>query len=75
VGLVGEVLSAEVDDRSERRRTRRIAEARFPRLKRLNEFNVDAVPSIQPATLAALATGNYMDAGEPIVLLGDSGTD
>lgn len=68
------MLSAEVDDRSERRRTRRIAEAKFPRLKRLSEFNVDAVPSIQPATLAALATGNYMDAGEPIVLLGDSGT-
>jgi DNA replication protein DnaC len=32
------------------------------------------VPSIQPATIAALATGAYMDAGEPIVLLGDSGT-
>jgi DNA replication protein DnaC len=58
----------------ERRRTRRIAEAKFPRLKRLSEFNVDAVPSIQPATHAALATGAYMDAGEPIVLLGDSGT-
>jgi DNA replication protein DnaC len=40
----------------------------------LSEFNVDAVPTIQPATLAALATGSYMDAGEPVVLLGDSGT-
>jgi DNA replication protein DnaC len=74
LAFLAEVLSAEVDDRTERRRTRRIAEAKFPRLKRLAEFNVDAVPTIQPATLAALATGNYMDAGEPIVLLGDSGT-
>src|SRR6266545_3266789 len=52
----------------------RLAEAKCPRLKRLSEFNLDAVPSIQPATIAALATGAYMDAGEPIVLLGDSGT-
>jgi DNA replication protein DnaC len=74
LAFLAEVLAAEVDDRSERRRTRRINEAKFPRLKRLAEFNIDAVPSIQPATLAALATGAYMDAGEPIVLLGDSGT-
>jgi DNA replication protein DnaC len=74
LAFLAEVLAAEVDDRSERRRTRRIAEAKFPRLKRLSEFNLDAVPSIQPATIAALATGAYMDAGEPIVLPGDSGT-
>jgi DNA replication protein DnaC len=74
LAFLAEVLSAEVDDRSERRRTRRIAEARFPRLKRLSEFNIDAVASIQPATLATLATGAYLDAGDPIVLLGDSGT-
>ena len=72
--FLAEVLAAEVDDRTERRRTRRIAEAKFPRLKRLAEFNIDAVPSIPPATLATLATGTYLDAGDPIVLLGDSGT-
>jgi DNA replication protein DnaC len=74
LGYLAEVLSAEVDDRSQRRRTRRISEAKFPRLKRLSEFNVDAVDTIAPATLAHLATGAYMNAGEPIVLLGDSGT-
>jgi DNA replication protein DnaC len=74
LAFLAEVLAAEVDDRTERRRTRRVAEAKFPRLKRLAEFNIDAVPSIQPATLAALATGNYLDAGDPVVLLGDSGT-
>jgi DNA replication protein DnaC len=72
--FLAEVLAAEVDDRTERRRVRRIAEARFPRIKRLSEFNVDAVPSIQPAQLATLASGGYLDAGEPVVLLGDSGT-
>jgi len=74
LGFLAEVLAAEVDDRSERRRARRIAEAKFPRLKRLSDFNLDAVPSIAPTTLATLATGAYLDAGDPVVLLGDSGT-
>jgi DNA replication protein DnaC len=74
LGFLAEVLSAEVDERCERRRARRIAEARFPRLKRLTDFNLDAVASIAPAQLATLATGAWIDAGEPVVLLGDSGT-
>ena len=74
LGYPAEVLAAEVDDRSERRRARRINEAKFPRLKRLAEFKLDAVPGIAPATLGHLAAGHYLDAGEPVVLLGDSGT-
>jgi DNA replication protein DnaC len=74
LGFLAEVLSAEVDERCERRRARRIAEARFPRLKLLSEFNLDAVASIAPAQLAALASGAWIEAGEPLVLLGDSGT-
>jgi DNA replication protein DnaC len=74
LGFLAEVLTAEVDERSERRRTRRIAEAKFPRLKRLAEFNIDAVPSIAAAQLATLASGAWIEAGEPVVLLGDSGT-
>ncbi len=31
-------------------------------------------PDHQPGQLATLATGAYLDAGEPVVLLGDSGT-
>lgn len=74
LGFLAEVLSVEVDERAERRRVRRIAEAKFPRIKRLAEFNLDVVPSITPAQLAALAGGAWIDAGEPVVLLGDSGT-
>jgi DNA replication protein DnaC len=72
--FLAELLAAEVDDRAERRRTRRITEAKFPRMKRLSEFNVDIVPTIQAAQLATLASGAYLKAGEPIVALGDSGT-
>jgi DNA replication protein DnaC len=74
LAYLAEVLSAELDDRSSRRRARRIADAKFPRLKRLADFNADVVPSISPAELAHLASGTYIDAGEPVVLLGDSGT-
>jgi len=71
---LAEVFNAELDDREARRRERRITEARFPRLKRLAEFDLGAAPSINPATLTALETGAWIDASEPVVLLGDSGT-
>jgi len=74
LAYLAELLAAETDDRTSRRRARRIAEARFPRLKRLADFSADAVPAITPALLANLATGTYLDKGEPVVLLGDSGT-
>lgn len=63
---MAEFLSAEVNDRTDRRRTRGINEAKFPRLKRLADFNVDAVSTIGAATVGHLAAGGYMDAGEPV---------
>src|ERR1700712_336957 len=72
--FLAEDLAPEVEDAASRRRSRRITEARFPRLKRLADFDTNAAPTIQPAQLATLATGAYLDAGEPVVLLGDSGT-
>jgi DNA replication protein DnaC len=74
LAYLAEVLSAEIDDRAERRRARRVAEAKFPRLKRLADFHADAAPTITAAQLATLATGAWIDAGQPVVLLGDSGT-
>ncbi len=73
LAYLAEILSAEIDDRTGRRRARRVAEARFPRLKRLADFNPDVIPGIA-AQLAALAAGTWIDAGEPVVALGDSGT-
>jgi DNA replication protein DnaC len=70
---LADVLCAEVDDRAERRRVRRIGEAHFPRHKRLEDFDCSGSP-VEPATVAALATGAFIDAGDPVVLLGDSGT-
>jgi DNA replication protein DnaC len=72
--FLAEVLAAEVDDRDSRRRERRIAEARFPRIKRLADFDLSAAPSINPATFAAVCRLGWLEAGEPFVALGDPGT-
>ena len=72
-GYLAELLSTEVDDRAERRRIRRIREARFARLKHLDEFDTSITP-IDPATIATLSQGAFIDAGTPVVFLGDSGT-
>ena len=71
---LAEVLSAECDDRDSRRRVRRVLEAKFPRNKRLEDLDLHALPSLPPATLGQLARCGWIDAGEPVVLLGDSGT-
>jgi DNA replication protein DnaC len=71
---LAEVLAAEVDQRAERRRIRRVGEARFPRLKRLEDFEFSAAPTVSAATVATLARGAWIDAAEPVCLVGESGT-
>jgi DNA replication protein DnaC len=71
--FLAEVLTAEVDERDTRRRARRVVEARFPRLKHLAEFDCHHSP-VDPATIATLAAGTWIERHEPVVLLGDSGT-
>jgi len=72
--FLAEVLTAECDERDARRRIRRVNDAKFPRTKRLTDFDTTALPDLPPGTLAHLAGGAWIDAGEPLVLLGDSGT-
>jgi DNA replication protein DnaC len=69
-----EVLSAECDERDSRRRLRRVNEAKFPRSKRLEDLDLSTLPDLPAATLTHLASGAWIAAGEPVVLLGDSGT-
>jgi DNA replication protein DnaC len=67
-------LAVEVDDRAARRIARRISEAHFPRLKRLADFACTENELVTPAQVALLASGTYLTHGEPVVLLGESGT-
>ena len=55
--FLAEVLTAECDDRDSRRRIRLVHEAKFPRSKRLADFDHTALPDLPAATLAQLAAG------------------
>lgn len=70
---LAELLLAEIDERGERRRIRRIKEAKFPRRKTFHDYDLDAT-DIDPTLIGALAAPDWIDKGRPVILLGDSGT-
>jgi DNA replication protein DnaC len=74
VAYLAALLEAEHQERAERRERRRLIDARFPLLKRLQEFHLADNPKIPQATIAALAEGSWIDDREGIVLIGDPGT-
>jgi len=73
-GFLAELLMAECDDRDRRRSARRISAAGFPREKWLSDFDYNANPHTQPAVIAQLTTSAWVTKGEPLCLIGDSGT-
>jgi hypothetical protein len=73
-GFLAELLLAECDDRARRRSIRRVKAAGFPREKWLGDFDFEANPNINPATIHTLASSAWVRAGEPLCLIGDSGT-
>ncbi len=73
-GFLAELLLAECDDRARRRSERRIKAAAFPRIKMLREFDFDANPNVDPATVNTLAKCDWIRRGHPLCLIGDSGT-
>jgi DNA replication protein DnaC len=73
-GFLTELLSLECDDREARRRARLVREAAFPRPKRLEDFDFTANPDVPSALIATLARCQWVAAGQPLCLIGDSGT-
>ena len=74
VAYLAALLEAEHQERAERRERRRLIDARFPLLKRLEEFRFADNPKIPQATIAALAEGSWIDDRDSVILIGDSGT-
>jgi DNA replication protein DnaC len=66
------LLEAEVQERSERRERRRLIDARFPLIKRLEEFRFQDNPKVPQATIAALAEGSWIDDRESVIMIGES---
>ena len=61
-------------ERAERRERRRLIDARFPPIKRLEDFHFADNPNVPQATIAALAEGSWIDDRESVIFIGDSGT-
>ena len=68
------LLDAEVRERAERRERRRLIDARFPLIKRLEDFHFADNPNVPQATIAALAEGAWIDDRESIIFVGESGS-
>src|SRR5918999_2342538 len=68
------LLELEVAQREENQQKRRIAQARFPYLKALDQFNFSAIPSVNQARVLELARGEYLVQKENLVLVGNMGT-
>jgi DNA replication protein DnaC len=74
VAYLAALLEAEMTERAERREKRRLIDARFPQIKRLEDFHFADNPKIPQATIAALAEGSWIDDRDSVILIGDSGT-
>jgi DNA replication protein DnaC len=74
VAYLAALLEAEQQERSERRERRRLIEARFPVMKRLEEFRFEDAPKVPQATIAALAECSWIDDRESVIFVGESGT-
>src|SRR5579863_1248572 len=74
IAYLAALLEAEMAERAERREKRRLIDARFPIIKRLEEFRFADNPKVPQATIAALADGSWIDDRESIVFVGESGT-
>jgi DNA replication protein DnaC len=74
VAYLAALLEAEMTERAERRERRRLIDARFPQIKRLEDFRFSDNPKIPQATVAALAEGSWIEDRDSVILIGDSGT-
>jgi DNA replication protein DnaC len=72
--FLSELLFIECEDREVRRKARLVKQAGFPRTKRIEDFDFAANPNVPPALAHTLAKGAWIRAGQPVWLIGDSGT-
>ena len=68
------LLAAEVEERERNAVARRIQEAKFPKVKTLEDFHFEEAPHLAAAQIRKLAEGGYLSRSEPVIFLGDTGT-
>ncbi len=68
------LLGTEVEERERHTIARRIQEARFPKVKTLEEFEFQKASHLPAALIRNLAEGGYLSRSEPVIFLGETGT-
>lgn len=71
--FLGFLLDGELKERHRKRVELNLQFAKFPYLKRLEDFEFDAQPSIDRRLIDELATGRYLEKGRNLVFLGPPG--
>ncbi len=64
----------EVQAREENTKKDRLARARFPAMKTLDQFSFDEIPSLDKDIVMQLFRGQYLEAAENVVFMGGHGT-
>jgi DNA replication protein DnaC len=72
--FLADLLGTEVAHRDERRKLRLVREANFARPKRIEDFDYSANPDVLAEQINTLCDPAWVVAGQPLCLIGDSGT-
>jgi DNA replication protein DnaC len=74
VAYLEALLGVEVEERERNAVARRIQEAKFPKVKTLEDFHFEEAPQLPAAQIRKLAEGGYLSRSEPVIFLGETGT-
>ena len=68
------LMRAELENRQERNRQRKIKQARFPYVKTIEEFDCDRLEHVSAAQIKELASCDFIANKQNIVMIGNPGT-
>jgi DNA replication protein DnaC len=68
------LLQQQVEEQESNCINRRIKEAKFARIKTIDEFDFDNNKLINPAEIRQLEEGKYISRAQPVIFIGDCGT-
>jgi DNA replication protein DnaC len=69
-----EILVREIEQRQQNQQIRRIRAAHFPIQKSLDNFEFKHLPNVEEALIWQLASGEFVDRHENIIMIGNPGT-
>jgi len=74
IDYLKELTLQEVERRSNMRIERLLKQAKLPRTKQLADFEISRIQGLSPALIQRLATGDFIDLHENILIFGNPGT-